>query len=336
MIRLAAAIIRVSSLLVPRADRADWWRDPGPAPGDERALGQHPRERTGVRPERGSDIAWRTITPDYFETMGARMLRGRPFTGADREGAPPVAIINATMARRLWPTSDPLGQRIGTGLDGDGAPVEIVGVVADIRQDSLGSPVRPEMYRPLAQPSRFSADALTLVLRTDGDPALLARAAREAVREIHPLAPVAPIRPLAAVAARSIAPERSAMIVLATFGVLALLLSGVGLHGVLARMVGDRTRELGVRIALGADPRQVRALVLKRTLQLSGAGVIAGGAGAIGLSRHLETLLHGIPAADFRVFGAAAGTLVAAALLASYLPARRASRIDPRIVMRSE
>src|SRR5699024_9305490 len=125
------------------------------------------------------DVAWRTITPDYFETMGARMVRGRAFTTADREGAPPVAIINETLARRLWADADPIGAKIGTGLDGDGAPVEIVGIVADIRQDSLGAPVRPEMYRPLAQPSRFAGDALTLVLRTDGDPALLARAARE-------------------------------------------------------------------------------------------------------------------------------------------------------------
>jgi putative ABC transport system permease protein len=282
------------------------------------------------------DVAWRTITPAYFDAVGARMVQGRAFTAADREGAPPVAIINATMARLLWPAGDPIGARIGTGLDGDGAPVEVVGVVSDIRQDGLGSRVRPEMYRPLAQPSRFSADALTLVVRTDGDPALLARAAREAVREIHPLAPVAPIRPLSAVAARSIVRERSAMMVLAAFGVLALLLSAVGLHGVLARMVGDRTRELGVRIALGADAAQVRALVLMRTLQLSGAGVIAGGAGAFVLSRQLETLLHGIPAADPWVFAAAAGILVAAALLASYLPARRASRIDPLIVMRTE
>jgi putative ABC transport system permease protein len=282
------------------------------------------------------DVAWRTITPDYFKTVGASIVRGRAFTSADRDGAPPVAIINATLAKRLWGDGDPLGARIGTGLDGDGAPVEVVGIVADIRQDSLGAPVRPEMYRPLAQPSRFSADALTLVVRTDGDPARLALAAREAVREIHPLAPAAPIRPMTAVAARGIARERSAMVVLAVFGTLALVLASVGLHGVLARMVGDRTRELGVRIALGADPARISRMVLLRTMKLAGAGVIVGIAAGIGLGRHLETLLHGIPAADPRIFGAAAVVLVAAALLASYLPARRASRIDPLTAIRSE
>ncbi len=282
------------------------------------------------------DVAWRTITPDYFRTMGASIVRGRAFTTADREGAPPVAIINETLARRLWAETDPIGAKIGTGLDGDGAPVEIVGIVADIRQDSLGAPVRPEMYRPLAQPSRFAGDALTLVLRTNGDPALLARAAREAIREVHPLAPVAPIRTMATVAARGIARERSAMVVLAVFGTLALLLASVGLHGVLARMVGDRTRELGVRIALGADPSRVRRLVLARTAKLAGAGVVAGMAASVLLGRQLETLLHGIPAADPRILAAAATVLVAAAMLASYLPARRASRIDPLTAIRSE
>jgi putative ABC transport system permease protein len=282
------------------------------------------------------DVAWRTITPDYFTTMGARLVRGRAFTAADREGAPPVAIINETLARLLWGDSDPLGVRIGTGLDGDGSPVEIVGIVSDIRQDAIGKPARPEMYRPLAQPSRFAADVMTLVLRTDAEPASLARAAREAIREIHSIAPVAPIRPMTQVAARGVARERSAMIVLATFGALALGLAAIGLHGVLARLVGDRARELGVRIALGAEPSRVRRLVLARTMKLAGAGVVAGGIGLLALARQLESLLHGAPAADPRVFAGAATVLLAAALLASYLPARRASRIDPLIVMRSE
>ena len=287
-------------------------------------------------PNEAPDVSWRTITPEYFQTMGARLLRGRRFTANDREGTPPVAIINESLARLLWGDGDPLGVRIGTGLDGDGSPVEIIGVVSDIRQDAIGTPARPELYRPLAQPSRFAADVMTLVVRTDGDPVALTRAAREAVREVHPIAPVAPIRPMTDVAARGVARERSAMIVLATFGGLALLLAAIGLHGVLARLVGDRTRELGVRIALGAEPSRVRRLVLARTMKLAGAGVVAGAVALVAVARQLESLLHGAPAADLRIFAGAAVVLLAAALVASYLPARRASRIDPLIVMRAE
>jgi predicted permease len=287
-------------------------------------------------PNGAPDVVWKTVTPDYFLAVGARLRRGRAFTSADREGSPPVAVINERLARLLWPDRDPLGMKIGTGLDGNGAPVTIVGIVGDTPQEGIGAEVLPEMYRPLAQPARFGVESMSLVVRTDGDPLRLAAAAKQAIREIHPRAPVPAIRPLAVVADAGVSRERTAARALATFGGLALVLSAVGLYGVMARLVGDRTRELGVRLALGAAPRSVRWLVLRRTAALAAAGLAAGMVSSLLLSRQLASLLHGVSPADPLVLAAAAVVLFGTALLASYLPARRASRIDPLIVMKSE
>lgn len=282
------------------------------------------------------DVSWRAVTPGYFRTVGARLLRGRLFTAADREGGVPVAIVNATLARRVWPDADPLGQRIGTGLDGDGAPVVIVGVIADIPQDSLRAAVRPEMYRPLSQPARFPVDSMSIVIRSDGDPAALGRAARGVIRDVHPQAPVGAMRTMAAVAAAGLATERSAMAGLAVFGGLAILLAAIGLYGVLARLVGDRSRELGIRLALGARPQDVRRIVLRRTLTLAATGSAAGAAASLLLARQLGSAIVGAGEVDPLVFGAAVLVLGATAFAASYLPARRASRIDPLSAIRSE
>jgi putative ABC transport system permease protein len=287
-------------------------------------------------PNEAPDIAWRTVTPGYFRAAGIPLLRGRAFTEADREGAPPVAIINATLASLLWPDTDPLGRRIGTGLDGNGAPVLIVGVAGDVPQEGISAPVLPEMYRPLAQPSRFLADAMSIVVRTDSDPAQLAPASRQAIREVHPQAPVTSIRPMSTVAAVGVSRELTAARALASFGALALLLAAVGLHGVMTRLVTDRTRELGIRLALGAEPRRVRWLVVGRTLQLASAGLAAGVAASMLMSRQLGALLHGVSGTDPLVVAGSTVVLLVVAMLASYIPARRASRVDPLVVMKSE
>jgi predicted lysophospholipase L1 biosynthesis ABC-type transport system permease subunit len=211
-----------------------------------------------------------------------------------------------------------------------------VGVVGDTPQEGIGAEVLPEMYRPLAQPARFGVESMSLVVRTDGDPRRLAAAAREAIREIHPRAPVPAIRPMTVVAHAGISRERTATRALAIFGGLALVLATIGLYGVMTRLVGDRTCELGVRLALGAAPRNVYWLVLRRTATLAAAGLAAGGVGSVLLSRQLGSLLHGVSPADPLVLSAAAAVLFGTALLASYLPARRASRIDPLIVMKTD
>ena len=289
--------------------------------------------RTFARNE-APDTSWRTVTPEYFRTMGARIIRGRAFTEADREGAAPVAIINRTLAALIWPDSDPIGARIGTGLDGDGAPVTVVGVVEDMPQDSLRAVVRPEMFRPLAQPARFPVDGMSLVVRTEGEPVSVGQAARQAIREVHPQAPVAAVRTMSMVAAGGIATERSAMIALATFGSLALVLAAVGLYGVLARMVADRTRELGIRVALGAQPGHVRWLVLRRTLVLAAAGIVCGAVASAALATYIRAWLYETPAADPQVFALSATVLFVVALIASLLPARRAVGVDPLEVLR--
>jgi predicted lysophospholipase L1 biosynthesis ABC-type transport system permease subunit len=234
----------------------------------------------------------------------------------------------------LWPDGNPIGARLGTGLDGDGAGVTVVGVVANSPQEGLAGDVLPEMYRPLAQPARFGVEAMAFIVRTSGDPARLGAAARQAIREVHAQAPVAAVRPLSAVVTAGVASERAAARALAVFGGLALLLAAIGLYGVMARLVGDRTRELGVRLALGAAPSDLRWLVLRRTLGVGAVGLVIGGALAVTASRQLGALLHGVPPSDPLVLASASAVLLAAALVAGYLPARRASRIDPLIVLK--
>jgi putative ABC transport system permease protein len=287
-------------------------------------------------PNEAPDINWRTVTPGYFRAAGIELVRGRMFEDTDRAGSQPVAMINATLARMLWGDADPIGTRIGTGLDGDGAPIVIVGVVQDSAQESITAKVLPEMYRPLAQPSRFAADAMSFIVRTDGDPARLAAAATEVVRRVHPQAPVSSIRPMKVVASEGIAAEITVARALALFGALALMLSAVGLHGVVARMVGDRTRELGIRIALGARRGDLQKDVVGRTLRLTVSGLIAGIALSIAAGRQLGALLHGVSTADPLVLAVAALVLLLAAAVATFGPTRRALRTDPLIVMKGE
>jgi hypothetical protein len=247
-----------------------------------------------------------------------------------------VALVNETLARTLWPGADPLGHRIGTGLDGDGAFVRVVGVVGDTPQTAPRIPARPEMYRPLAQETRYSGATMSLVIRTAGAPLEAATGVRRAVSEIDPTLPVAKVRLLTDIALLSIARERVLSGFLALFGALALFLAALGLYGVLSCLVGERTREFAVRMAVGATPAQVLGLVLSRGLTLVAVGAALGLAGALALSGTLSGLLFQITPTDPLTHGAVVATLLAVGALAAWLPARRATRADPILALREE
>jgi predicted permease len=283
------------------------------------------------------DTCWRTVSPEYFRTLGIPLLRGRSFGPGDGTDAPPVALINARLARTLWPGADPIGQRIGTGMDGsDTALATIVGVVGDTPQEGVAAGVRPEMYRPLAQQTRFAAEAMSLALRVTGRVEPVLASLREAVRAVNPQAPVTSLKRMEELRRATTTRQRGAGAALALFGLLALLLAGVGLYGVLAFVVGERTREFGVRLALGARPADILAQVLSRGAVLVGLGLAGGLVGALALGRALSTLLYGTTARDPATLAGVVAVLAVVGLSAGYPPARRASRVDPASALRAE
>lgn len=283
------------------------------------------------------DTCWRAVTPGYFRALGIPVLRGRGFEPADGASAPRVALINARLAKLLWPDSDPIGQHIGTGMDGDDTDyATVVGVVGDAPQEGVAAGIRPEMYRPLLQQSRFAAESMSVAIRVKGDPAPVLASLRDAVRAVNRQAPVTDVKRLEELRRATTARQRGAGAALGLFGSLALLLAAVGLYGLLAFVVGERSREFGVRLALGARPADVVRQVLARALGLVGAGLASGLAIALGFGRVLAGLLHGVTPQDAPTLGAVVLVLGIVALFASYLPARRASRVDPALALRHE
>jgi putative ABC transport system permease protein len=282
------------------------------------------------------EVCWRAVTPGYFRALGVPILGGRVLTASDGPASAPVGLVNATLARTLFPDDDPLGKRIGTDIDGEGTPVTIVGIVGDTPQEGVGALARPEMYRPLAQESMFPAESIRMVLRTEGRPLDLAGGLRAAVHEIAPDVPVSDVATLDTLGRESVARRRSTGRMLSLFAGVALLLAAVGLYGVLSCLVSERTQEIGVRLTLGATRGDVMRLVLARTARLLVLGTIVGFAAALALNRFLSSFLYEVTATDPLTFGTVAGLLALAAGLASYLPARRATRIDPIVVLRSE
>jgi predicted permease len=292
------------------------------------------------RPDPGAqempDVVTRVVSFGYFDTMGIELLRGRSFDARqDRADSAPVAIISETMARRLWPGEDPLGKRIRPGgADPDEEWITVVGVAEDVRQFELTAEPRLQMYLPHAQPSFFVPGHL--VVSTEVEPMSLAAAVREAVWAIDKDQPVSDIRPMEEIFSESIARQRFSMLLLAVFAGVAMLLGAVGIYGVVSYSVTQRSHEIGVRMALGARSSNVLRLVVGQGLKLALIGVAAGLAAAFVLTRLMESLLFGISATDPATFVAIPVVLVAAATLASYIPARRATKIDPIIALRYE
>ena len=275
----------------------------------------------------------RTASPSYFRSMGTPILQGRDFDDRDRDGSTKVVILNQTAARRFFGGRDPIGQRIDIGYPDPPNMQEVVGVVADMRNFGLEEDVHPEVYRPVAQ---APMPILAFTLRTSQPPASLAEPVRRAIWAVDKDQPIAKLLPLSELAGQSIALRRISTLLMGAFAALALLLAAVGTYGVIAYSVADRTREIGIRVALGARPADVVRGVLRQGLVLTAIGLAAGILGAIAATRLLGTLLYGIKPTDTLTYFAVAAALFTVALLASYIPARRAARVDPMVALRYE
>jgi predicted permease len=289
----------------------------------------------GAADDAGGEAAYHIVGADYFRVMRVPVIRGRAFTERDRGGSPRVAVISQAAARRYWPGRDPIGSRIvlGVGWEPESDRAEIVGIVGDVRYGSPAEPVRPDVY--LAYP-QFAEDSAFLVVRTDGDPRVAADGVRRALQSLDPAVPLYDLKTMTRRAGDSLSRPRFVAALLGAFATLALILAAIGIAGVLGYTVAGRTREIGIRIALGAQPGQVVRLVLGDGMRLAGLGLAFGLAGAWLASGLLAAELHGVTPTDAGTFGAVPLALLAAAALASYVPARRAARVDPLAALRSE
>ncbi len=277
------------------------------------------------------NAGWQLVAPNYFRTLGIPLLRGRDFNAQDVNEA---AIINATLARQYWPNEDPLGKRLSLGIPRSDNPWKtIIGIVADTPQRTLESAPGADWYLPL--PARTQRTT-RLFVRAAGDPAGLTQAVRQQVWAVDKDQPIQAATTLHAFVADSLAPRRFNTWLLGGFAALALLLAALGIYSVLAYAVTQRTQEIGVRMALGAQAGDVVRLVLQQGLTLALCGVTLGLAGAVAAARVLQSLLFGVRATDPLTFGAAALVLLAVALLACWIPARRAARVDPLVALRCE
>jgi len=275
------------------------------------------------------------ISPGFVETLGIPLLRGRTFTDADDEKAPLVGMINAMTAKRFFPKEDPIGKRFMFGHPSTDPPkwYTIVGVVGDTRLYGLANPARLEVYVPFRQNPR---SYMALVVKSGADPAALTSAIREAVQSIDKDQPLFAISTMKELVSNSVATRRMTLVLLGLFSGLALVLGAIGIYGVISYSVAQRTHEIGIRMALGAPRRDVFRLVIGQGLKLAGIGIAIGIAGALGLARLMSSLLYGISTTDLETFTCVSILLALVALLACYVPARRAMRVDPTVALRYE
>jgi predicted permease len=289
-----------------------------------------PEERKADAPPSGlMQAEWRSVTPGFFDVLQIPLIAGRTFTAVDRDGGQPVAVLSRGLADRLWPNESALGRRFyWGGLDGQ--PRTVIGVVGDVRDTKLDSPPPPIVYLPYAQ---VPMEGMTLLVGTRQDPAGAGETIRRAVRALDPSIPVDEIQTLDANRRRAVSAPRFRVVMLGTFGAVALALAALGLYGTVAFTVAQRSREIAIRVALGARPAQIVRLFFRDGAALAVAGIAAGLAIAWGAAGILRALLFETPSRDPRAFLPAAALLVGVAVLASYLPARRATRVDPASVL---
>ncbi len=272
------------------------------------------------------------VSPGYFRTMKIPLLRGRWFTGADGRDTPKVIVISQLAAQRFWPGEDPIGKRAAIGQGGFADGAEVIGIVGDVRYGQLDESPKPDVYISHLQSPRFS---MMLFVRTAGNPALLSGAIQREVRALHRDLPAYDIKTMAERVHDSTARARFSATLLAVFAAIALILAAVGIYGVMSCLVTQRTHEIGIRIALGAASRDVLALVVGRGALLAAAGVALGVGAALAATKMLTALLYEVKSHDLETYATIAAVLVAVALLASYIPARRASAVDPSLALRA-
>jgi len=293
------------------------------------------RGRPPVRPSDAPSTEARKISPDFFATMGMPIVRGRSIASTDVPGAPPVLVVNHAFAQAFFPNEDPLGKTIVLGWGGDpgGDAREIVGIVGDVHSFGLEEAPEPTVYAPMAQRTDQS---ISIVVRTDGAPANLAAPLRALVRDLDREVPAYSVQTMDERVASSVGRQRFYASLIAIFAAVALILSAVGLYGVIAYAVSQRTHELGVRVALGATGDRIARMVIGEGLVLTAIGIIMGALASVFAGRLVSSLLFGVSALDPMTIGSVTLVLVAVAALASWLPARRAARVDPLIAMRGD
>jgi len=290
----------------------------------------------------------RAVSHDYLQTMGARLVSGRWFEPGDDAAAPPVIIVNRTVVRRLFNNEDPVGRLVH--MDGymEQPPQQIIGVVEDMRQSRLDAEPTPQMFAdyrqllamtqarklPTAVQERLSFGFLSFFVRTDRDPATLMPAVRSLVARVDSAAGIDVMLPMEQLVASSLTRQRFYAILLGLFAAIATLLGAIGIYGVLAYAVGQRTQEIGIRMALGAERGTVLRMVLRRGIVLTAIGIVLGLAGAAGLTRYLSGMLYDLTPLDPPTYAAVATLFATVALVASYLPARRATQVDPVVALR--
>jgi putative ABC transport system permease protein len=271
------------------------------------------------------------VSPSYFETMGVRILRGRPFRESDRAASEPVAIVSDTAARAFWRGRNPIGERLRLGPD---LPwMTIVGVAGDVRNRRLSEPPQSILYQSLEQSSDLS---LALLIRTRGATPDLAESIARAIRAVDPGLPVYSVRMMAEVIGSALAQRQFLMRLLVAFGAIATALALLGIYSVMAYSVSQRTREIGIRMAIGARQLDMSLMVMRRSLGLTAAGVFVGSAVSLGLSQFVRSQLFGVEPSDPVTMAAVFMLMTVVAAAAGYVPARRAASVDPALAVRSQ
>ncbi|HTE48006.1 MAG TPA: FtsX-like permease family protein, partial [Gemmatimonadaceae bacterium] len=271
------------------------------------------------------------VSPGYFSVVGIPLLYGRDFTAADDSTSLPVAIVDQALAKRYWSGAEALGRRIRT--TGDTTWFTIIGVAGSIRDGDATKDLEPHLYNSLPQ---IGGNPLSLAIRTPGDPSRISTAIQRVVAQIESAIPFAGVRTFSTIVDQSLATRRLTKILLGGFALLAMVLAGVGIYGVMSLHVANRTREFGIRMAIGAEPSALVRLVLREGAVLAGLGIVVGMLGALGATRWIQSLLYDVSATDPVIFVSLPLLLAVIAIASCYLPARRAAKGDPLTVLRSD